>query len=41
MCVGLTILCFNTLLEDGTLVPKYVGIGTWYEVSFMMLIYFN
>jgi len=26
MCVGLTILCFNTLLEDGTWVPKHVGI---------------
>jgi len=28
MRVGLTILCFNTLVEDGTLVPKRVGIGT-------------
>jgi len=27
MRVGLTILCFNTLLEDGTLVRKHVGIG--------------
>jgi len=27
MCVGLRILCFNTLFEDGTLVPKHVGIG--------------
>jgi len=27
MRVALTILYFNALLEDGTLVPKHVGIG--------------
>jgi len=36
MRVGLTILCFNALLEDGTLVPKHVGIGTEYEMTFIM-----
>jgi len=28
MRVGHMIFCFNTLLEDGTLVTKHVGIGT-------------
>jgi hypothetical protein len=24
------------LPDDGTLVPKHVGVGTWYEVRFVM-----
>jgi hypothetical protein len=31
------------LPDDGTLVPKHVGVGTWYEVCFLwsVLLYFN
>ena len=26
----------DTQPDDGTLVPKHVGVGTWYEVGFVM-----
>jgi len=33
------ILCFQKLPDDGTLLPKHVGVGTQYEVGFMMFYY--
>ena len=36
----LTNLIFSELTEDGTLVPKYVGGGTQYEVCYVIMLYF-
>jgi len=40
--VGLVFLCFGRLPEDGTPVPKHVGVDTPRELYFMicMLVYF-
>ena len=29
------------LPDDGTLLSKHVGAGTWYEVCFLVLFYYN
>ena len=37
--VGLVFLCFSRLPEDGTWVPKHVGIVAYHELYFMIYIY--
>ena len=36
--VGLELLCFSRLPDDGTPVPKHVGADTHHELYFMMCI---